>query len=64
VFDRWVHSNRRLVCLAVFSMLLSCAGSCAFFDPEKWNPSKYRDERAVDIDKRLDSSEPIVQNPF
>jgi hypothetical protein len=45
-------------------MLLPSAVGCAFFQPENWNPSKYRDERAVDIDKRLDSREPIVQNPF
>jgi hypothetical protein len=29
-----------------------------------WNPERYRDERAADIDHRLDKAEPIVKNPF
>jgi hypothetical protein len=37
---------------------------CAFFDRDRWNLDRYRDERAVDIDHRLDTAEPIVQNPF
>jgi hypothetical protein len=34
------------------------------WDAETWNPAKYRDERASDIDQRLSSREPIVNNPF
>jgi hypothetical protein len=64
VFQRWVHSNRRLACLAVSAALFVPGGGCALFKAENWNPNKYRDQRAVDIEKRLDSDEPIVKNPF
>jgi hypothetical protein len=50
--------------VAVLAVLPASAGGCAFFNVENWNPNKYRDERAVDIDKRLDSNEPIIKNPF
>jgi hypothetical protein len=33
-------------------------------DNDWWNPDHYRDERAVDIDHRLDKGEPIVKSPF
>jgi hypothetical protein len=64
VFHRWVHSNRRFACVAALALLLTSTGGCAFFNVDNWNPNNYRDERAVDIDKRLDSKEPIVKNPF
>jgi hypothetical protein len=38
--------------------------SCALWDKDRWNPERYRDERAVDIEKRLERTEPIVKNPF
>jgi hypothetical protein len=31
---------------------------------ENLNMDKYRDNRAVDIDQRLSSPDPIVKNPF
>ena len=64
MFHHWVHSNRRFACLAVSAALLVPIAGCAFFNAENWNPNKYRDERAVDIEKRLDSKQPIVQSPF
>ena len=39
-------------------------GGCAIWDRDRWNLDRYRDERAVDIDHRLDQAEPIVKNPF
>jgi hypothetical protein len=47
------------VALAVVS-----AGGCTFFKKETWNPDRLRDERAVDIERRLERSEPIVASPF
>jgi hypothetical protein len=44
-------------------MLVASAG-CGMFTREAWNPNNYRDERALDIDARLDSPKPVVQNPF
>jgi hypothetical protein len=43
---------------------LVAAGGCALWNKEVWNPDHYRDERAVDIDHRLDKPAPIVKNPF
>ena len=37
---------------------------CAMFDAERWKLDRYRDERAVDIDRRLSEEVPIGQNPF
>jgi hypothetical protein len=60
------HFNCRAASLAaiLFLFLLATAGGCALFDKDKWNLDRYRDERAVDIEHRLDRSEPIVKNPF
>jgi hypothetical protein len=56
---------RRIGCIAVclFVSLGPMAG-CALWDAERWNIDRYRDERATDIEQRLSSQEPIVQNPF
>ena len=43
---------------------LVSAGGCALFHKDTWSVDRYRDERAVDIDHRLDRKEPIVKNPF
>jgi hypothetical protein len=48
---------------AIAIPLLSTAG-CALFHKDMWNPDRYRDERAVDIDRRLERNTPIVKNPF
>jgi len=55
---RWV----RFMFLVVLPTL-ALAG-CAMFDVERWNLDRYRDERAVDIDRRLSEDVPIGQNPF
>jgi hypothetical protein len=43
---------------------LASAAGCALFRKENWNIDRYRDERAVDVDRRLERPEPIVKNPF
>jgi hypothetical protein len=48
--------------MAAFLFLL--AGGCAMFDRENWELNRYRDERAIDIDQRLEANTPIVENPF
>lgn len=58
------HFNCRAAGLAAVLFLLATAGGCALFDKDTWNLDRYRDERAVDIEHRLDRSEPIVKNPF
>jgi hypothetical protein len=40
------------------------AGGCALMKKETWNLNNYRDERAVDIDTRLEKTGPNVKNPF
>jgi hypothetical protein len=46
-------------------MLLLCQlGGCAAWNRDFWNLNELRDERAVDIDHRLNTGEPIVKNPF
>jgi hypothetical protein len=49
--------------VAAILMLLAGPG-CAMFDREKWDLNHYRDDRAVDIEKRLDATTPQVPNPF
>jgi hypothetical protein len=58
------HFSCRTACLAAALFLLATAGGCALFDKDKWNLDRYRDERAVDIEHRLDRKEPVVKNPF
>jgi hypothetical protein len=58
---RLIRFIGRLGCLAI---VLGPLSGCATWDAEKWNPARYRDERAADIDGRLSSKEPIVNNPF
>jgi hypothetical protein len=33
-------------------------------DRGRWNIDQFRDERAADIESRLERNEPIVKNPF
>jgi hypothetical protein len=54
----------RFLYLACLIAMLAPVGGCALWDKSTWDLSKYRDERASDIDDRLSKSKPIVQNPF
>jgi hypothetical protein len=58
------HFTRRLSCLAAVLLPLASVGGCALWNKDVWNPNNYRDERAVDIDHRLEKPAPIVKNPF
>jgi hypothetical protein len=60
----WFHSTRRVATAAAIVLLLGPIGGCAFFEKDRWNLDRYRDERAIDIERRLDRSEPIVKSPF
>jgi hypothetical protein len=48
---------------AILSLPMLISG-CALFDKDRWNIDRYRDQRAVDIDQRLERTQPIVKNPF
>jgi len=50
--------------LAAIVASLAFVGGCALFHKETWNLDHYRDERATDIDRRLDKPLPIGKNPF
>ncbi len=60
----WLHSTRRAATAAAIALLLGPISGCAFFEKDRWNLDRYRDERAVDIEHRLERTEPIVKNPF
>jgi len=64
VIQQLLHLNRRLVRPAVLLLPLLASGGCTMFNNDLWDMDHYRDQRAVDIDHRLDSSEPIVRSPF
>jgi hypothetical protein len=64
VFQRPLHLTRRAGRLAALLLPLLSSGGCALWNKDVWNLNNYRDERAVDIDRRLDKSEPIVKSPF
>ncbi len=64
MFRHCLHFNRRLGCVAVVLLLLVSAGGCASWNLERFNLNRLRDDRAVDIDNRLEGSKPIVANPF
>jgi hypothetical protein len=64
LFFRSIHFNCRTACLAAIFILSAAAGGCALRERDRWNLDRYRDERAVDIEKRLERTEPIVKNPF
>jgi hypothetical protein len=52
--------------LAVVAAPVISLGGCRIWNFQKdyWNMDHYRDERAVDIDSRLNKNVPIVKNPF
>ena len=65
MFGNTLHSISRCAgSAAVLLLLLGAVGGCQFWDAQHWNPERYRDDRAVDIEERLERAEPVVQNPF
>ena len=64
VIGRLIHFTRRATLLAAIALPLFATGGCAMFDKETWDFSKYRDERAADIDRRLDKPDATVKSPF
>jgi hypothetical protein len=61
---RWFHFSCRLATLAAIAAPFISLGGCAMFHKDFWSMDRYRDERAVDIDNRLNKNEQIVKNPF
>jgi len=45
---------------------LACVATagCATWNLDRFHPNQLRDDRAVDIDQRLEGTKPIVVNPF
>jgi hypothetical protein len=64
LFGRCFYLICRVITLAATLLPLVSAVGCALFREETWDMNRYRDERAVDIDHRLERSEPVVKNPF
>jgi hypothetical protein len=64
VFRHWFHSNCRLAWMAAAVIVLAAIAGCANWNPERFSINRLRDERAVDVDRRLDNAKPIVANPF
>jgi hypothetical protein len=64
LFRFWFHSNCRNACLAAVVSLPIFAGGCALWEQDRWNLNRYRDDRAVDIEQRLERTEPVVKSPF
>jgi hypothetical protein len=58
------HSNWRIACMAAIVSLLIFVAGCAMWDRDRWKLDSYRDAKAVDIEKRLERTEPVVKNPF
>jgi hypothetical protein len=63
VFRHSLHSICRKPFLAAV-LAFVCASGCARWTVEDFSLNKLRDDRAVDIDKRLEGTKPIVVNPF
>ena len=64
LFGNIFYFSRRKWLVAAALFLLVAAGGCAMFDSDNWNVDALRDDRAVDIDHRLEGTKPIVVNPF
>jgi hypothetical protein len=60
----WIYSNLRTVLWAVITLLIAPLAGCVLFHKDTWNLDRLRDERAVDIERRLERKEPIVKDPF
>lgn len=62
--ERLVYFTHRVCCLAAIALPLLSTGGCALLDKDTWNWEKYRDDRAYDIDHRLEKSDTGVKSPF
>jgi hypothetical protein len=64
--SRLSYFSRHLVVVAVIATPAALLGGCGVMKYQKdfWNVDRYRDERAVDIDHRLEKSDTGVKNPF
>ena len=64
--SRLPHLTCRLLALAVVAAPLLSLGGCKTFNFQKdfWSLDRYRDERAVDVDHRLEKADASVKNPF
>jgi len=61
----WLRLFCRAIVVATACLsLVGSLGGCALFSKDVWSIDHYRDDRAVDIDKRLSENTPIVKNPF
>ena len=58
------YSNRRALWLAAMLLLPILAAGCSLWHKDRWDLNSYRDQRAVDIDQRLERNQQIVKNPF
>ncbi len=64
MFRHTIHSNCRKPFLAAILGTVAFTGGCARWSLEDFSLNKLRDDRAVDIDNRLEGTKPIVVNPF
>jgi hypothetical protein len=63
VFRRSFHSICRTACLAAVLTALATTG-CATWSLDRFNVNQLRDDRAVDIDHRLEGARPLEVSPF
>jgi hypothetical protein len=50
--------------MAAALLILATNSGCATWNLDRFNIDRLRDDRAVDIDHRLEGSKPIVASPF
>jgi hypothetical protein len=50
--------------LAAVLIFVASSVGCSTWNLDRYNLNTLRDDRAVDIDQRLEGSKPIVVNPF
>ena len=50
--------------MAAILLLVVMGSGCAMWGRDRWDLSRYRDDRAADIDQRLSSDEAVVKSPF
>ena len=58
------HRVSRCVAAAGIALLVVLTAGCALWNPDVWNLDRYRDERTVDIERRLSREKPLIENSF